>query len=440
MPTADNDAHRPMATRLPEREVQALREAGRTAVSRPAAAVLAALFLATLVAAPLLRPFAGAEGGVLAPFAELARRLSEPAEPAAGPGLVAANRRLIAALRAFEDRIEEGSWPRRRLLPPLQELLTARLGAGNEQAYPGRDGWLYYRPDVDHLTGPGFLEPAELARRSRAGNAWEAPPQPDPVLALVDLARQLEAAGAGLVVLPVPVKPAIRPEPLTPRRLPPAPLRNPSWNELRRRLEAAGIVVVDPAPALAGLEGERYLRTDTHWRPEAVEATARLLAAALEPRLEPGAAGAGYRRRPVAVENLGDVAVMLRLPADQRLYAAETVTARMVLDAAGRPWRRDPAAAVLLLGDSFTNIYSDPGLGWGRGAGLAEQLAYELDRPLDKLALNAGGAYATREALARALATGRASLAGKRLVVYQFATRELSGGDWRRVELAAPGG
>ena len=114
------------------------------------------------------------------------------------------------------------------------------------------------------------------------------------------------------------------------------------------------------------------------------------------------------------------------------------MTARMVLDAAGRPWRRDPAAEVLLLGDSFTNVYSDPALGWGRGAGLAEQLACELGRPVDKLALNAG-AWATRQALARAVAGCRARLAGKRVVVYQFAGRELSSGDWRLVDLVGRG-
>ena len=259
-------------------------------------------------------------------------------------------------------------------------------------------------------------------------------------MALTGFARQVAEHGARLMVLPVPVKPAIRPEPLARPGGPPPPLRNPSWPELRRRLEAAGVAVVDPAPALAGLAGERYLRTDTHWRPEAVELTAGLLAARIAPALgaragQAGAPGAGYRRRPVSVENAGDITVMLRLPAGQRLFPAERVEIRMVLDTAGRPWRRHPAAEVLLLGDSFTNVYSDPALGWGRGAGLAEQLAYELARPVDKLALNAGGAYATRQALARALATGRAQLAGKRVVIYQFAARELSGGDWRLVEL-----
>jgi len=428
----------PRNGRLPERELQALREVGRTRVSRAVAAVLTGLFLATLVAVPLLRAGSGSARPPLAPFGELARRLAGP--PAAGPAsrLLVANRELIAALRRFEDQLEEESWPRRRLLPQLQRRLTAWLGAGNEQAYPGRDGWLYYRPDVDHLTGPGFLEPAELARRARGGVAWEEPPQPDPGIALTELAQQLATRGARLVVLPTPVKPAIRPGPLGRRQVPAAPLRNPSWDEFQRRLAAAGIELVDPAPALAGLRGERYLRTDTHWRPEGVELTAELLATRIEPLLGPAEAGSGYRRRPVLVEHLGDVAAMLRLPGDQRLFAAERVEVHMVLDAAGRPWRRDPAAEVLLLGDSFTNVYSDPALGWGRGAGLAEQLAFALGRPVDKLALNAGGAHATREALARALAGGRAPLEGKRVVVYQFAGRELSRGDWRLVALPTP--
>jgi hypothetical protein len=421
---------------LPERELQALREVGRTEVGRPAAILLAALFLVTVATVPLLRPWSGAESAPLAPFGELASRLAAP--ESARSGLLAGNRRLISALRGFEERIEADSWPRRRLLPPVQRLLTDWLGLGNEQAYPGRDGWLFYRPDVDHLTGPGFLGPRELARRARGGKAWEEPPQPDPVIALTDFARRVGERGARLVVLPVPVKPAIRPAELAGGRAPPPPLRNPSWSELARRLEEAGIPVVDPAPALAGLEGERYLRTDTHWRPEAVELTASILASAIEPLLGSGGGGGVYRRRPVTVENRGDIAVMLRLPDEQLLYAAERVEVRMVLDAGGRPWRPDPAAELLLLGDSFTNVYSDPALGWGRGAGLAEQLAYATGRPVDKLALNAGGAYATREALARALRRGGTRLEDKSLVIYQFATRELSGGDWRLVPLPGP--
>ena len=57
---------------------------------------------------------------------------------------------LLSALTTI-DLLEETSFLRHWLLPPAQELLC-RVGAGNEEVYLGRDGWLFYRFDVDHLT------------------------------------------------------------------------------------------------------------------------------------------------------------------------------------------------------------------------------------------------------------------------------------------------
>jgi alginate O-acetyltransferase complex protein AlgJ len=91
------------------------------------------------------------------------------------------------------------------------------------------------------------------------------------------------------------------------------------------------------------------------------------------------------------------------------------------------------------VGDSFTNIYSDPAMGWGDSAGFAEHLSLSLGRPLDVLAENGGAAAAVRLSLARA--ENRPRLAGKRLVVYQFAMRDLVGQHWPVVRLpvvAAP--
>ena len=103
--------------------------------------------------------------------------------------------------------------------------------------------------------------------------------------------------------------------------------------------------------------------------------------------------------------------------------------------AEGTQWRADPKSPVLILGDSFTNIYSQSDLGWGTGAGLAEQLSYYLGRPVDRLALNSGGALNTRQRLAQDLATGNDRLAGKKVVIYQFAMRELAIGDWRSIAM-----
>jgi alginate O-acetyltransferase complex protein AlgJ len=74
-------------------------------------------------------------------------------------------------------------------------------------------------------------------------------------------------------------------------------------------------------------------------------------------------------------------------------------------------------------------------MGWGDSAGFAEHLSAALGRPLDRLVINAGGAHTTRQELVREMAAGRDRLAGKRVVIYEFAARELAVGDWRLFDL-----
>ena len=88
-----------------------------------------------------------------------------------------------------------------------------------------------------------------------------------------------------------------------------------------------------------------------------------------------------------------------------------------------------------MLGDSFANIYSLEMMNWGCAAGLAEQLSFALNRPVDTILRNDDGAYATREMLSRELAQGEDRLAGKKVVVWQFAARELAVGDWKLLDM-----
>jgi alginate O-acetyltransferase complex protein AlgJ len=129
---------------------------------------------------------------------------------------------------------------------------------------------------------------------------------------------------------------------------------------------------------------------------------------------------------------------MLKLPEDQQLFRPQTVLVHQVQDANGNPWEPDASADVLLLGDSFTNIFTLEGMGWGTAAGLAPHLALSLARPLDVIAQNDAGAFATRQSLSRELAAGQDRLAGKRVVIWEFASRELSVGDWKPLELPGP--
>lgn len=349
----------------------------------------------------------------------------------------------VPEIKEYETALEENSVVNEWLLPRTQNILTARLGLGNEQAYIGRERWLMYRPDVDYVTRPGFLEAAMLRVREREGDASALAAQPDPVKAILHFKGQLARRGIALLVAPVPVKAMVHPEKLSPRYGPDAAgLHNASFARFRRELESAGVPVFDALPIL--IEKKRrtrraqYLETDTHWAPEAMELVARELAAFIArrialPRREPE----GYTRQSKTISNLGDIALMLKLPASQKLFRPQRVTIHAVQDADGEAWYPRRNADILLLGDSFTNIYSLDGMGWGEAAGLAEQLSFALKRPVDRIAINAGGALSSRQELWKQLKRGRDRLRGKHLVIYEFAARDLLIGDWRLLELPA---
>jgi alginate O-acetyltransferase complex protein AlgJ len=435
----------------PNREEQALAEVGHTTISSRLARLMCTAFLLTVCSVSVIQSgmevwsarqdsTASAERRVLGPLRDFAAQLPHIRSLRQEEGFFAANHALLQAMNEFEDALEEGSFLRQQLLPPVQRFMSSRLGVGNEQAYLGRDGWLFYRPDVDYVTGRGFLEPEVLRSRARSGDQWDPPPQPEPIVALIDFDRQLSARGIRLLVLPTPVKPMIQPGQLSSRGADGIPFDNPSYPEFVEELAANGIAVVDLGSLLATAAGEtglpQYLRADTHWTPEAMELAAREMAQRVQEitQLETSP-DTGYLQRKVVVENIGDIATMLHLPTGQQLFTNEQVTTQRILTFEGRPWKSDPEARVLLLGDSFANIYSVDRLGWGSGSGLAEQLSYLLQQPVDKIALDAGGAHASRQALARDLTSGKDRLDGKKVVIYQFAMRELAFGDWKLIPL-----
>ncbi len=176
--------------------------------------------------------------------------------------------------------------------------------------------------------------------------------------------------------------------------------------------------------------------TDTHWSPAAVQRVAAGLAAWLTERnlLRP-IASRPSRYLPTTIRNSGDITVMLALPNNQSSFPPETASITRVVAADGSPWQPDEHADVLVMGDSFNNIYSLAEMGWGDSAGFAEHLSAALGRPLDRLVINAGGAHTTQQELVREMAAGRDRLAGKRVVIYEFANRELAFGDWRLFDL-----
>jgi hypothetical protein len=350
--------------------------------------------------------------------------------------ILAVNRTVLGALHAFEDALADESPVFAALRPPVQSVLSGSLGVGNERVYQGRDGWLFYRPDVDYVVGSGFLDPGHIRRRQESEREWIDKPEPDPRPALVAFKRQLEQRGIALIVVPTPVKPAMHPEKLGNTEKVPA--QNPSYHAFVEDLRREHVIVFDVAEQLArnGNGSTGYLATDTHWRPETMERTAELLGQFIRTEVAlPQVSNTSYRIEQREITNLGDTAAMLDLPDGHRLARPESVAMHRVVNSDGEPWQPSRSADVLVLGDSFSNIYSLASLGWGDGGGFVEHLSRILDRPVDRIVQNDDGAYATRARLRQDMATGSDRLRDKRVVILQFAARELVSGDWKRIEL-----
>jgi SGNH hydrolase-like domain, acetyltransferase AlgX len=433
-----------------EREEAAFRELGFTRAGTGVRGLLIGAFVLTITAVPMLQTWRewrhvrrGHPPALVEFTAAFPRALSSAASTLPEGVITAvasANRSLKGDLHGFEQSLQKNSFLTRRFLPRYQWLVSRFLGLGNEKVFFGRDGWLYYRPDVDYLVGTGFSTATGTGDAAFTGDVTS-PVHAGPIPALLKFRDDLALRGIRLIVVPVPVKPMIEPEHLSARLSRPEEiLQNPSYVAYERELRSRGVEVLDLRTSMLRektLSGRaQYLRRDTHWTPGAMEGCAGLLAGRLRDLLpgEFSSREGGSEGKCVTVRGRGDLVDMLDLSRPLPGYGPEEAILHPRKRVDGMHWRPDPASPVLLLGDSFTRIYSAPDLHWGRDSGLAERLSDHLGRDIDVLAINAGGSSSVRQSLARS----PERLLGKKAVVYEFSMRDLSGGDWKVIPLPHP--
>jgi hypothetical protein len=398
----------------PSHDVELRRGIIHTDVRRPVAAGLVAAFLLIIYGVPIAQTVMEKVKGDDSVLPDLFKRAPTRQN-----------------LKQFEEDLEKSSYLKDAVQPRVQLLLTRYGGVGNKRAVVGRQGWLFYQPGVLSIAGPGFLDPdQQSARRKAALDEGDAPLSPDPRPAVLALHRALAARGIRLVLFPVPDKAALQPAQLHGRRAS-AVAGNRDYPRFVAEMRAAGVLVFDPTPA-APADPPRFLVQDTHWTPAWMEAVAAMLAALVRDNVAlPPVAAPRWQTTLLPVQRVGDIVDMLKLAEGQTVYPPTTISVRQVQDDKGQPWQPKESADVLLLGDSFTNVFSAPPMGWGEAAGLAPHLAVALGRDVDVIAQNDSGSHATRKLLSEALAAGEDRLAGKKVVIWELASRELAVGDWR---------
>lgn len=319
-----------------------------------------------------------------------------------------------------------------------QAFMTRLFREGNRKVYLGEDGWLYYRPDLEAVFGKGpyYEEPSSVSRE-KTTDVWKAP-----MTVISDFAKQLRDRGIELVIVPVPTKPMACPAGLGLEAIDES--GGGHFDQVLRDLKEQQIEAVNLLPVFKTLpEASRFLREDTHWTPEAMRLAAREIASVVEGKLKSGSGRAGA----VAGERLrmahsGDLAEML----DEGSKSFQEVELEIPIGVV----QNDEKASVVLLGDSFVNIYDERGLGFDDenderiGAGFAAHLSANLGASIHSIAINGDGATGVRREFA---SLPDDKVRSKEVVVWVLSARDLllaelparrAGIRWMPVEFRAP--
>jgi SGNH hydrolase-like domain, acetyltransferase AlgX len=369
--------------------------------------VVAAVFLAVIVAPGLIQTVSELRNG------DQPRALDIFLEPPTARNL-----------HAYEQNLEETSLVVKQFRPWMQYLQWSFLDDAGEKAVAGRHGWLFY--------GPGVRYVIERQSVSEGDSA-------DPLPAIRSFRDQLQTRRIRLLVVLAPNKESVYPEMLARRAKDAGVVVCEQTRRLLDQLEQCGIEYVDLFEVFRRAKQEEgrsdpkrlYLAQDSHWSPEG----ARVAAGAVARRvLDGGTINRGdrtYSERSVTVRRHGDLVEMLQVPQIERALEPESPACLQVVQSdTGTPYHDEPESEVLILGDSFLRIYEqdEPG-----AAGFTAHVARELGQPLTSIVNDGGASTLVR----RELAHRPMLLRNKRLVIWEFAERDLRYGTegWQIVPL-----
>lgn len=329
-------------------------------------------------------------------------------------------------LQAFESGVEDSDF-RRGVQRSQQLWITRTFGVGNRKVVVGRDGWLYYQPAVDAVTGRGPLEPdPDSVTKNPDRPAWD-----DALPVIGRFASQLRERGIDLMMVPIPVKTMIHPQGLDV----PRPVKHPDQDRFYAELRGLGIEVVDLFGSFRELarEEEGFLRQDTHWRPELARLASQKVSELVRAKSwfsEQEKDLPAIKRISVDRWGQGDLVGMLSLPESNRQFDPEKVRLERVIESGrGATLGGNLLSPISVLGDSFINIYEEPGLGFGDegdagliGGGFASHLSADLGIRLHVIAINGEGATGVRRAFA---ALPDNVVRSRKLVIWVLASRDL---------------
>lgn len=401
------------------REEIAMKEIGHTDISKSNQKLLFIFFLVLIVSAMMIQLLFKEQQET---FVEVQVEHQAVDSLSFFETITKANDKLLSSIQEFETNLEESSIYRKAVIPKIQSVLLNVFRTGNENAWISAENY-YYKYSNQYLTQAGFLEEKQLQKRAAEGI------QPNPLQAILDFKEQLAKRNIQLMIVPAPPKASfvLKNE----QRV----LNNRSYDTFINTLRENDVLVCDVFELFEKQQfaAESYLKYDTHWSPKAMETVAQEISKLIE-KTTVSKGFAAYTTKKMTLKNQGDIADMLNINNKEAQLNTETIEVTQVLED-NFLFKPSAQSDILFLGDSYANIYSLEALNWGTSAGLSEHISNYMQKPVDRIQMNDAGAHATRVALSNELKRGKDRLEGKKIVIWEFAARELSFGDWKEVPM-----
>jgi hypothetical protein len=360
-------------------------------------------------------------------------------------------KKIVSHLRWLERGLDQADYAV-AMRQNTQQWMITQFAEGSQKVFVGWDDYLFYNADLKALTGYGPVKPEpfsvmkdpELAKLPNAGNC------------IAEYAAQLKERGIKLLFVPVPLKPMLYSSKVA-NTLNVKSLSHPDAAKFYDSLRQQGVDVLDltedfvkfrnTPKAYFYLEStsdnraiaqrsfeetkekeDAFLLQDTHWTPEAMRMAAERVAAhvkknyadSFRPMARTITIADGVYRK-----SMGDLVKLLDVRHPEQLFSEEEHFLRVVGEGT-----EDKYAPMVLLGDSFVNIFDDPSIGFddvnasGKRirAGFAQHLSLLLNQPLDIIAQNGRGSTGVRREFARRYDD---EVRAKKLVIWVIAARDV---------------
>lgn len=215
-------------------------------------------------------------------------------------------------------------------------VLCRYLFSSKNNVIAGRDGWLFYKPELAYALQEIPESNFEHIR---------------------DFDAAMRRLGTKLVVVPVPTKIDIYADRLLKGDLP-SPLKK-SRAELVDRLQKAGVCVVDLVPEYKRVRDscQVFEPFQTHWTSEGIEVAARSVANAIDSVLEKKdiTRTTFYQMRDTTMMTFGDL--RNRLCRDRKKTPVYPALIHRIYQADSTPYRDEKTSRILILGDSFIDHF-----------------------------------------------------------------------------------